>query len=84
MQRKYFRRMRMNSRRQQWIENHHEPIQDAKKFEKEQESVFSESKEEVSSNDFQRGVILKITLDEPISDAKRFKVGRFSLDLKNV
>lgn len=67
MQRKCLRQIRNNSRRQQTNEIRSEPAEVVK------ETILAEVKTE-STVEFQPGLILKIALDEPISDAKRFKV----------
>lgn len=68
MQRKCLRQIRINARRQQTHEIRCEPSEVIK------ETSLPEVNTESPSIEFQPGLILKIALDEPISDAKRFKV----------
>ena len=78
LQRKSFRQMmRMKSQRQAF-DNHRDRNPRSRPFKEEyatkevkQEPVV---KEEPVAQDFEPGLIVKIVLDEPISDAKRFKV----------
>lgn len=74
MQRKCLRQIRINARRQQTNEIRCESPEVTK------EVIAPEIKTESPSVEFQPGLILKIVLDEPISDAKRFKV--ISIDKK--
>ena len=69
MQRKCLRQIRMNARRQNAIDNRPELAVEEKK----EQRIAEETKNEPTF-DFQPGLIVKIVLDEPISDAKRFKV----------
>ncbi len=69
MQRKCLRQIRMNSRRQHTIDNRSDPAPEEKK----EQRIPEEAKPEPTV-EFQTGLIVKIVLDEPISDAKRFKV----------
>lgn len=81
MQRKSFRQMRMNSRRQAY-ENFGNSGKVEESGPREKTTLPEPPKKvnEPSAADFQAGLIVKIVLDEPISDAKRFKVLQTPLD----
>lgn len=66
MQRKCLRQLRMNARRQEYRDEA-APTHD-------EESISEPVKETEKAVEFQTGLIVKIFLDDPISDAKRFKV----------
>ena len=69
MQRKGIRQIRMNARRQYTNERRFAP---PVLLEETEEQTFEDNS--VPCPDFEPGLIVKIVLDEPISDAKRFKV----------
>lgn len=68
MQRKCIRQLRKNARQQHYYE--HREYDD----EPEKTEVPVAKTDTSSETEFQPGAIIKITLEEPISDAKRFKV----------
>ena len=76
MQRKCYRQVRnqSNPRWQQQNKPHHPRHSDADKILTAKPVTESEQPIQPAPADFQAGVIVKIVLDEPISDAKRFKV----------
>lgn len=70
MQRKCVRQIRMNARQQRIIDNRSSfPVETKEEI----KNDIIEKSESLQS-EFQPGLIIKITLDEPLSDAKRFKV----------
>ena len=80
MQRKCYRQVRNQSnprwqqKQQQQQHQRSEPSNYPHSNPESSASASEEKKINVAPADFQAGVIVKIVLDEPISDAKRFKV----------
>ncbi len=72
MQRKCLRQIRINARRQHFNESRFEPAAELVQGTKEEKNL--EDRTADPCPDFQPGLIVKIVLDEPITDAKRFKV----------
>nr|CAH0106154.1 unnamed protein product [Daphnia galeata] len=70
MQRKCLRQIRINARRQHFNESRFEPAAELVQGTKEENL---EDRTADPCPDFQPGLIVKIVLDEPITDAKRFK-----------
>nr|CAG4635044.1 EOG090X0CQA [Alona affinis] len=76
MQRKCLKQMRINARRQTYDNSREKGDDKSAEFIPRQEKTRAESPKvviETPAPDFQPGLIVKIVLDEPISDAKRFK-----------
>ena len=71
MQRKCLRQIRINARRQHFNESRFEP---GAELVQETKEGNLEDKTADPCPDFQPGLIVKIVLDEPITDVKRFKV----------
>lgn len=78
LQRKSFRQMMKMRSQRQAFDNHSNRNPRARPFkeEKETKEIVPEPvvEKEPVAQDFEPGLIVKIVLDEPISDAKRFKV----------
>lgn len=74
MQRKCLRQLRINAFRHHSYHEHDYKYEES--HEGEYQSELQQHTEVKAENDleFETGLIVKITLDEPIADAKRFKV----------
>lgn len=80
MQRKCLRQLRMNAFRHHSYHKHDYEYEESQNGEEHAESHQNVEVKVEHGVEFDTGLIVKITLDEPIVDAKRFKV-RYSVTI---